>query len=175
MRKSILSILLICMITSVGFAQTESMEEEITEKEKAIYEAIQAGDMSVFEANLADDFKAIYSDGIIDKEEQIESLDNLTMNSYEFSNINVMSPAENVAVIAYEVNTEGDYMGEPFSGTYYSSSLWAMKDGEWKAIMHTETRSEPAEATAETRDDSDDWNEEEKEDGENDDNEEDID
>lgn len=166
MRKSILSILLICMITSVGFAQTENMEEEITEKERAMYEAIQAGDMSVFEANLADDFKAIYSDGIISKEEQIEELGNLTMNSYELSNTNIMSPAENVAVIVYEVYSEGEYMGEPFSGTYYSSSIWAMMDGEWKAIMHTETRSEPAEATAETMEEDDDWNDEENEDDE---------
>lgn len=119
MRKSILSILLICMITSVGFAQTESMEEEITEKERAMYEAIQEGDISVFEDNLIGDYIAIYSDGILNKEEEIESLGNLTMNSFEFSNISVMSPAENVAVIAYEVISEGDYMGEPFSGVSY--------------------------------------------------------
>lgn len=175
MRKSILSILLICMITSVGFAQTDNMEEEITKKERAMYEAIQEGDISVFEDNLIGDYIAIYSDGILNKEEEIESLGNLTMNSFEFSNISVMSPAENVAVIAYEVISEGDYMGEPFSGVSYSSTIWAMEDGEWKAVMHTDTPSEQAEATAETREDSDDWNEEEKEDGENDDNEEDID
>lgn len=158
MKKYILSILLVGMITSVGFAQADNMGEEIIKKERAMYEAVQKGDMSVFEDNLLDDFIAIYSHGISNKEEEIANLENVNMTSFELSNINVMSPTENVAIIVYEVNSSGEYMGEPFSGTFFSSSIWTMQDGEWKALMHTETRSEPAEATAEMMDD--DWTEE---------------
>ncbi len=168
------------MFTSVGFAQTGNVEDEIIKKERAMYEAIQAGDMSVFEDNLLGDFIAIYSDGISNKEEEIANLENVTMHSFELSNINVMSPTDNVAIIAYEVNSSGEYMGNPFSGVSYSSTVWAMNDGKWKAVMHTETRYEPAEATAETMDDNE-WdeeendNDEEMEDRENDENDEEVD
>lgn len=153
MIKYILPVIILCMITSVGFAQSAQLEEDITKKERAMYEAIQSGDMETFERNLSDDFISIYSEGISNKDEEIESISNLTMNSFELSNIRVMSPAENVAIIMYEVNSDGEYKGNPFSGTYYSSSTWVNKDGDWKAIMHTETMAEPVEARAETMDD----------------------
>ncbi len=156
MKKYILPVIILCMITSVGFAQSAQLEEEITKKEKAMYEAIQSGDMETFERNLSDEFVSIYSAGMVNKDEEIENINNLTMNSFELSNIRVMSPAENVAIIMYEVASDGEYMGDPFSGTFYSSSTWVKNDGDWKAIMHTETRAEPVGARAEAMDDYED-------------------
>ena len=145
MRKFTLATLVLCLVTAVGFAQMSDTEKAVISKEKSMYESIKKGDMDTFKANLAENFLSVYSSGFATKGQEVEAISNLTINSYELSDVKVMQPAENVAIIVYKVWSEGSFGEEEFSGSFYASSTWVKQDGTWKALMHTEVEAEKME------------------------------
>lgn len=145
MRKSILLMLVMFLVASTGFSQMSNVKEAVTAKEKEMYEAIKSGDMDTFKANLADEFMSVYATGFADRTKELENIKNLKMDSYELSDIQVMQPAESVAIISYSLTASGMWENEKFSGKYYSTSTWVMDNDTWKAVMHTETEATPME------------------------------
>lgn len=142
MKKSLLLLLAMLLCTMAAFSQMTDIASAITEKEKAMYEALKSGDLSVFEANMADNFVGVYSYGISPRADELEELKNVTMRSYKMSAVKVMQPMEGVAIITYALTSEGSYMNEDFSGDYYAASTWVMTGSEWKAVMHTEVKAD---------------------------------
>lgn len=145
MKKSFLLLLVgLFMVVSSGFGQGTDgdVKQTIIDMEKQITDLIKAGDWDAFGSHLSDEFLSVYAWGISHKQEELESMANLTMDTYEMSDVKVIQPAQNVAIIAYKVNSSGSYKGEPFEGTYYASSTYIKEDGQWKGVMHTEAKME---------------------------------
>jgi hypothetical protein len=145
MKRSILLIAVLFLVTSVAFGQMSDLKETITAKEKEMFEAIKNGDMDTFKSNLSENFISVYETGISDRAQELENIAKLKIRSYEFSDVRVMQPAEGIAIIAYSFNAEGTYAEEEFSGKYHAGSTWVMSDGDWKAVMHTDMEAAPME------------------------------
>ena len=62
-----------------------------------------------------------------------------TLENFEFSDVNVIFPAEDVAVIAYKVHQTGEMKGKPMDLNCADSTTWARTDGSCKCALHTET------------------------------------
>lgn len=62
-----------------------------------------------------------------------------TLKSFEFEDLDVVFPADDVAVIAYTVHQTGDMKGQPMDLRCVDSSTWVKHDGDWKCSLHTET------------------------------------
>jgi ketosteroid isomerase-like protein len=62
-----------------------------------------------------------------------------TLDTFEFSDLKVIFPAEDTAVVAYKVHQKGELKGEPMDLRCADSTAW-VKDGRaWKCALHTET------------------------------------
>ena len=62
-----------------------------------------------------------------------------TLKSFDFVDLEVVFPTDDVAVIAYKVHQTGDMKGEPMDLRCADTSTWVKQDGEWKCSAHTET------------------------------------
>jgi ketosteroid isomerase-like protein len=62
-----------------------------------------------------------------------------TLDTFEFSGLKVIFPAEDTAVVAYKVHQKGEFKGAPMDLQCADSTAW-VKDGRaWKCALHTET------------------------------------
>lgn len=67
-----------------------------------------------------------------------------TLDTFEFSELKVIFPAEDTAVVAYKVHQRGELKGQPMDLQCADSTAW-VKDGRaWKCALHTETILETA-------------------------------
>jgi len=62
-----------------------------------------------------------------------------TLDAYEFSDVEVIFPAEDTAVIAYKVHQTGTMKDGPMDLTCADSSTWVHDGDAWKCALHTET------------------------------------
>lgn len=62
-----------------------------------------------------------------------------TLKSFDFDDLEVVFPRDDVAVIAYKVHETGDMKGQRMDLRCADTSTWVRQDGEWKCAMHTET------------------------------------
>lgn len=78
---------------------------------------------------------------------------NMVIKSFELSDVNVMFPNDDTAVLTYKVRQamgeRGEDESEAVEQLMADSSVWMRKDGEWRCFMHTETEIEDSEADEE--------------------------
>jgi ketosteroid isomerase-like protein len=61
------------------------------------------------------------------------------LESFELSDVQVVQPSDDVAIIAYKVHQKGDMKGQAMDLKCVDSSTWVREDGDWKCALHTET------------------------------------
>lgn len=126
------------LVTEVGFSQTTTVKETITAKEKEIYQAIKNEDIDIFKSYTSDNLISVYRSGYATKDDEIDHLAEITIHSYQLSDIKVKQPAKDVAIIIYTLDASGIYQDKKFGGKFYAASTWIKSDGTWKTVMHTE-------------------------------------
>jgi ketosteroid isomerase-like protein len=62
-----------------------------------------------------------------------------TLDSYKFSDIQVIFPNEGTAVIGYKVKQKGMMDGKPYDMEAADASTWTRFGDEWLCVMHSET------------------------------------
>lgn len=65
----------------------------------------------------------------------------MVIRSFELSDMNVVFPTEQTAVLTYKVKQELGHRGQKdkIEQEMADSSVWLHKDGKWLCVMHTET------------------------------------
>jgi len=61
------------------------------------------------------------------------------LDEFEFSDVQVIFPAEDTAIIAYKVHQTGTMKGQEMDLTCADSTTWVRDGREWKCALHTET------------------------------------
>lgn len=67
-----------------------------------------------------------------------------TLDSYRFSDVQVIFPNERTAVIGYKVKQKGMMDGKPYDMEAADASTWTKSGDEWLCVMHSETTLESA-------------------------------
>jgi ketosteroid isomerase-like protein len=62
-----------------------------------------------------------------------------TLDSYKFSDVQVIFPNESTAVIGYKVKQKGTMDGKPYDMEAADASTWTKSGDEWLCVMHSET------------------------------------
>jgi ketosteroid isomerase-like protein len=71
-----------------------------------------------------------------------------TLESYKFSDVQVIFPNRDTAVIAYRVRQKGTMGGKPYDMEAADASTWTKSGEEWLCVMHSETMLDTAEKKA---------------------------
>ena len=61
------------------------------------------------------------------------------LDKFEFSDVDVIFPTDDTAIIAYKVHQTGSMKGEKMDLNCADSSTWIREGDEWKCALHTET------------------------------------
>ncbi|HEU4498648.1 MAG TPA: nuclear transport factor 2 family protein [Sphingomicrobium sp.] len=67
-----------------------------------------------------------------------------TLDEFKMTDVDVIFPADDVAVITYKVHETGEMEGKPMDMTAADSTVWARHGDRWKVALHTETILEDA-------------------------------
>jgi hypothetical protein len=111
-------------------------------KEKAAWQTFKDKKSDEFKKLLSPNFMAVYSDGIYNKEQEIDSMKKWDMKSFALSDFTLVMTDADTALVTYHVKMEGTMEGKDMSGDYNCGSVWQMKKGEWRPIFHTNMKEE---------------------------------
>src|SRR6476646_1131901 len=113
-------------------------------KEKSAWQAFKDKKADDFKKVVSSDMVAVYSDGIMNMQAEMDAMRKTTMKSFDLSDFNVSATDDNTVIVTYKSKVESSMGGKDSSGTYNCASVWVMKNGEWKAVFHTDMKAEPA-------------------------------
>jgi len=111
--------------------------------EKSFWQALVDKDVDAAKAMIADEALVVNPNGTmrIDPEQYAAMLkdEQWSLDSFEFSDVEVAFPSDDTAVIVYKAHQKGDMSGKAMDLHCADSSTWVRHGDEWKCALHTET------------------------------------
>jgi hypothetical protein len=142
--KKYLAYAMTALFATIAVSIAAPDKDTMMEKEKAAWQAFKDKKSADFKKLLSADMMAVYSDGIQTLQKELDSMQKWDMKSFSFSDFNAVFPDADTATLTYKVKVEGTVEGKDASGTYNAGSVWRMKNGEWRAVFHTNMKEEAA-------------------------------
>jgi hypothetical protein len=97
---------------------------------------------------LSPDVVAVYADGIVNMQERLGDMSKNDMKAFSLSDFHIVMPGPDTAIIAYKSKMEGTSGGKDVSGDYNCGTVWNLKNGEWRAVFHSDMRAEQRDAAS---------------------------
>jgi hypothetical protein len=93
-----------------------------------------------FSKLFTDDYHGVYSSGVNTKKYEIESSQECDLQKFSLTEAEVVFPTDDTAIVIYKNAVDNFTHGQDISGSFYNSSVWVNRDGQWLLILHTEAR-----------------------------------
>jgi ketosteroid isomerase-like protein len=120
-----------------------SMRKKIIALEKSYWDAVRAKDGKKTAELSGDDALVTGARGVMkiakDKMGKMTEEGDWKLHSYEFDDVQVASPAPNIAIIAYTVRQEMTMGGKKAELRAADSSTWVKGHNGWECYAHSET------------------------------------
>jgi hypothetical protein len=116
---------------------------ELVKLERQYWDAIREKDASVATALSDEPCLVVGSRGVseIDRQALAGMLEDgsFELQDFDLDNIRVRKLADDVAIVAYEVEEALRVEGEEVQLEAYDASVWVRRNGGWVCALHTET------------------------------------
>ncbi len=106
-----------------------------TDMEKQLWEAIKSKNYDAFASSLASDALEVEPDKVYTKSEMVEAVKQFDAAKFTQSDFKEMRLDEDATLVTYTLT--GSLNGKAI--TEHHSSIWASRDGQWKAFFHQGT------------------------------------
>jgi hypothetical protein len=144
LMKKLISYTLTALFATTALAVAAPTKNEMTEKEKAAWQAFKDKKPDDFKKMVDKDFRGVYADGIFSLQKELDEMKKWDIKSFTISDFDSFSDEPDVMVTTYTVKVEGTYDGKDASATYNCGSVWKTENGAWLAVFHTNAKQETA-------------------------------
>lgn len=118
-------------------------KETIIELETRFWQSMVDKDAKLAKSMIADDCLVTGPMGAMridpDKYEQMTEDGQWTLDSFTFSDLEVIFPSEETAIVAYKIRQKGEMGGRAMDLNCADSTTWIRSGAHWKCALHTET------------------------------------
>jgi hypothetical protein len=150
MRKTLpFVVITLLAVASVGMAQTAATskskskheghsDQMLIDNSRATWEAYKSRNIAAMKALTAKEYASNAVTGPSSLQQDIDTIDKLTIESYTIDEPKVTWVTKDVAILRYRADLKGSYDGKPF-GPVYATEVWVNRAGKWWIISYQET------------------------------------
>ncbi len=142
--KKYLTYTIALFFASLTLAVAGPNDDAIIANEKAAWQAFKDKKPDDFKKLVSADMVAVYGDGIMNMQAELDVMKKRDMKSFSLSDFKVVMTDADTAVIAYKAKVEASMGGKTEAGDYNCGTVWRMKNGAWQAIFHADMKEEKA-------------------------------
>ena len=137
---SLLAVVSMCLTaaTAKTKSKTGPSDQMIIEKSRATWEAYKNRNKAAMSALTAKEYASNSVTGPSTLQEDLETIDKLTIESYTIDEPKVTWATKDVAILRYKAQLKGSYDGKPFVPVY-AREVWVNRGGKWQILSYQET------------------------------------
>ena len=113
-------------------------DEMIIKNSRATWEAYKTKNKAAMEALTAKEYMSNAVTGPSTLQQDLDTIDKLTIESYTIDEPNVKWVSKDVAILRYKADLKGSFDGKPFVPVY-ATEVWVNRGGKWQIISYQET------------------------------------
>ncbi len=115
-----------------------SLDQMIIDRSKQVWEAYKSRNIPDIKALTGDDYSSYTQAGPSTLQQDIDTIDKLTIESYTLDDPKVSKPTKDVAILRYKCDLKGSFDGKPFRPVY-ATEVWVNRGGKWQIVSYSET------------------------------------
>ena len=123
---------------ATNVAGQNDFDQMIIKRSKEVWEAYKNRNVAAIKALTGEDYGAFTLAGPSNLQQDIATIDKLTIESYTLDEPKVSKPAKDVAILRYKCDLKGSFEGKPFRAVY-ATEVWVNRRGKWLIISYSET------------------------------------
>lgn len=135
--------------TTLCVAQTEAKpnsmksagnkaDQMLIDNSRAVWTAYKNRDVAKMKALSASDYAANTQAGPSTLQQDIDTIDKLTIEAFSIDEPKVTWATKDVAILRYKCDLKGSYDGKPFKPVY-ATEVWVNRGGKWQILSYTES------------------------------------
>jgi hypothetical protein len=114
------------------------LDQMIINKSKEVWEAYKSRNVAAIKALTGEDYGSFTLAGPSNLQQDIATIDKLTIESYTLDDAKVSKATKDVAILRYKCDLKGSFEGKPFSAVY-ATEVWVNRGGKWLIVSYSET------------------------------------
>ena len=107
-----------------------------TAKETAMWQAIKDKKLEPFSAGLDSAYVGVWDDGLHDRDTEVAGVRQDNLKDFRLSDLTVRRLDPHIVLLTYK-SVVSDSGSTDFSATYSVASVWQLRGGRWRVVMHT--------------------------------------
>jgi hypothetical protein len=119
-------------------AGESSLDQMIIGKSRETWEAYKSRNVAAMKALTAEDYASYSQAGPSNLQQDIATIDKLTIESYTLDDPKVSKVTKDVAILRYKCDLKGSFDGKPFRPVY-ATEVWVNRGGKWQIVSYSET------------------------------------
>jgi hypothetical protein len=113
-------------------------DQTIINNSRATWEAYKSRNTAAIKTLTAKEYVSYTQAGPSNLQQDIDTIDKLTIESYSIDEPKVTWVTKDVAILRYKCNLKGSYEGKQF-GPVFATEVWVNRGGKWQIISYQET------------------------------------
>jgi ketosteroid isomerase-like protein len=152
MRKNLLPVVITLLaVASLCSAQTDATskskskpaggghsDQMLIDNSRATWEAYKSRNTAAIKALSAEDYVAYTQAGPTTLQQDVDTIDKLTIESFTIDEPKVTWATKDVAILRYKCDLKGSFDGKPFK-PIYATEVWVNRGGKWRILSYSET------------------------------------
>ncbi len=136
--KKYITYAMTALFSTIAVSIAAPDKDAMMANETAAWQAFKDKKSDDYKKLLHADYMAVYRDGVLTRQKDVDSISTVNLKSFSFSDFNVVFPDPDTATTTYKVAVEGTAAGKDISGNYNAGSVWKKQSGRWVNIFHAE-------------------------------------
>ncbi|MBA3442377.1 MAG: nuclear transport factor 2 family protein [Pyrinomonadaceae bacterium] len=113
-------------------------DQMLIDNSRATWEAYKSRNIAAIKALTAEDYVAYTQAGPSNLQQDIDTIEKLTIESYTIDDPKVTWATKDVAILRYKCDLKGSIDGKPFRPVY-ATDVWVNRGGKWRIVSYSET------------------------------------
>jgi hypothetical protein len=113
-------------------------DQMIINRSKEVWEAYKNRNIPAIQALTGEDYVSFSQAGPSNLQQDIATINKLTIESYTLDDPKVSKPAKDVSILRYKSDLKGSFDGKPFKPVY-ATEVWVNRGGKWQIVSYSET------------------------------------
>ena len=115
-----------------------TLDQILVAKSRETWEAYKSKNIAAIKALTAEDYVSYTQAGPSNLQQDIATIDKLTIENYTLDEPKVSMLTKDVAILRYKCDLKGSFDGKPFVPVY-AIEVWVKRGGKWQIVSYSET------------------------------------
>lgn len=127
------------MNSRIAAGLNAEVANRLIQMEKATVAAFKAKDEPEFVRHFSAQYIGVAGDGIKTAADEVRGMLALDLSEVKVEDANATFPTPDMAIVTYTMVVDGHRQRVAIHLVIYTSTVYAKRDGAWKAVLHTES------------------------------------